>query len=138
MPKNFNESVKTPRRNRLAEALDKGTAAAPQEAAPQPEPAEPTPAAPADKKKSEAEDRAARLADGRTQGKKGLYAKRINMAFRPDVYDYIRVAAYSDGKTLTEFVNESLLYLMQNDPEYLELKEINRRREARRKADEQS
>lgn len=140
MGKNFNGTVKPPRRNRLAEDLDKGTAAAPQEAA-QPEPApektQPAPAALTDKKKAEAEDREARLAEGRTQGKKGLYAKRINMAFRPDVYEYIRVAAYSDGKTLTEFVNESLLYLMQHDPEYLELRAIKERREARLKANDQ-
>lgn len=141
MPKNFSGSVKTPRRNRIQEELEKGMEAAPQEEAQQEtaldlaeDPAaEPTPA-PAKEKAGGADDDETRLAEGRTQGKRGLYAKRINMAFLPEVYDYIRVAAGTDGKTLTTFVNESLLYLMKHDPEYLELRELQKRRKERREA----
>lgn len=43
-----------------------------------------------------------------TAGRKGLKLKRINMAFAPDVYEFIQVMARVRGETLTEFVNKSL------------------------------
>ena len=41
----------------------------------------------------------------KTQGKKGMKMTRINMAFDPELYDYIRVMARVYGGTITDFVN---------------------------------
>ena len=40
-----------------------------------------------------------------TQGKKGLKASRINMAFTPSNTDFIRVMAAIHGQTMTQYVN---------------------------------
>ena len=40
-----------------------------------------------------------------TTGKKGVKMPRINLAFRPAVYDYIVTMARVRGETLTEFCN---------------------------------
>ena len=125
MKKDFEQTVRPPRRNRLSEELATGTAAAPQTEAQQ-EPA------PVKEEKPEAEDRAARLTEGRTQGKRGLHAKRINMAFYSDVYDYIRITAGSLGQSMTDFVNESLRFQMQLDKEFSETIDLIERRKQRR------
>ena len=41
-----------------------------------------------------------------TQGRKGMKAMRINMAFTPELHDYIKVMSKVRGQTLTEFVND--------------------------------
>lgn len=41
----------------------------------------------------------------KTQGKKGLKAGRINMAFTPSNMDFIRVMAAIQGQSMTQFVN---------------------------------
>lgn len=43
-----------------------------------------------------------------TQGIKGAKAARINMAFDPDVYQYIRQEASETGFTMTRIVNEAI------------------------------
>lgn len=54
-----------------------------------------------------------------TMGRKGLKLKRINMAFAPDVYQFIQVMARVRGETLTEFVNKSLrAYRDEHDEVY--------------------
>lgn len=53
----------------------------------------------------EAAERAAEL---RTQGRKGCKAVRINMAFTPDNYDYIKVMSKIRGESMTEFVNYAI------------------------------
>ena len=40
-----------------------------------------------------------------TQGRKGMKAARINMAFTPENYDFIRVMAAIRGESMTNFVN---------------------------------
>ena len=40
---------------------------------------------------------------GSTQGRKGLKAKRINMAFSPSVHEYITVMARVRGETISQF-----------------------------------
>ena len=40
---------------------------------------------------------------GRTRGRKGVKALRINMAFTPEVHDYIRTMAQVRGQTVTQF-----------------------------------
>lgn len=52
------------------------------------------------------EEAAQRLAELRTQGRKGMKAARISMAFTPDNHDYIRIMAGVTGNTMTEFVNK--------------------------------
>jgi len=41
----------------------------------------------------------------KTQGKKGLKAGRINMAFTPSNMDFIRVMAAIQGMSMTQYVN---------------------------------
>lgn len=60
-----------------------------------------------------------------TQGRKGLKAMRINMAFSPELHDYIRIMAGVRGQTITEFVNEILAQsLEQNRDTYERAKEL--------------
>ena len=41
-----------------------------------------------------------------TAGRKGLKLPRINMAFTPDLHEYITTMSRARGETLTEFVNK--------------------------------
>lgn len=50
----------------------------------------------------EAHERAEQL---RTQGRAGCKAARINMAFTPSNYDFLRIMASVTGKSITEFCN---------------------------------
>lgn len=43
--------------------------------------------------------------DMQSTGRKGLHLPRINLAFTPDVYDYIRTMSRAAGMNLTEFTN---------------------------------
>lgn len=40
-----------------------------------------------------------------TAGRKGLKLPRINVAFSPDVYDYVRTMARAAGLSYTQFIN---------------------------------
>lgn len=42
---------------------------------------------------------------GRTQGRAGCTSNRINMAFKPDVYQFIQAMSRARGETMTSFVN---------------------------------
>lgn len=44
----------------------------------------------------------------KTSGKKGVKLPRINLAFSPDVYNFIKVMAQVRGQNLTQFVNDVL------------------------------
>lgn len=44
----------------------------------------------------------------RTQGRKGKKKPRINMAFEPDIYEYVRDQAEREDKSLTQCVNDIL------------------------------
>lgn len=46
----------------------------------------------------------------RTQGRKGKKKPRINMAFEPDIYEYIRAEAEREDKSITQYVND-ILYI---------------------------
>lgn len=62
-----------------------------------------------------------------TQGKKGMKAMRINMAFSPELHDYIKVMSDVKGETITQFVNEILRQsLEQNRETYEKAKELIR------------
>ena len=56
----------------------------------------------------------------RTQGRKGAKATRINMAFTPGNYDFIRVMARATGRTMTEFANEVITAYRNEHPEFME------------------
>ncbi len=61
-----------------------------------------------------------RAADLRTQGRKGCKATRINMAFTPDNYEFIKVMAKASGKTMTEFTNLVIAAYQREHPEIME------------------
>lgn len=52
-----------------------------------------------------------------TTGHKGAKLPRINLAFTPDLYDYIRTMAKMTGQTYTEFINKILREYMENHAE---------------------
>ncbi len=71
--------------------------------------AEPTPAALPRRSREEeptTEEIAAAREQGKTQGRKGVKAIRINMAFAPDVHEYINIMSRARGQSITTFTNE--------------------------------
>ncbi len=52
---------------------------------------------------AEAEQIKANLA---SQGRKGVKVDRINMAFTPENYDYVKTMAAIKGQTMTQFLND--------------------------------
>lgn len=56
----------------------------------------------------------------KTQGRKGIKAQRINMAFAPDTYLYVKVMAAARGQTITDFVNEIVRQSMEANAENFE------------------
>lgn len=63
----------------------------------------------------------------KTQGRKGCRAKRINLAFSPNNYEYIAVMSRVNGVTMTRFIND-IIDAHRTDPEsaklYNQIKEI--------------
>lgn len=57
---------------------------------------------------------------GLTQGRKGAKLNRINMAFLPDVYDYLRVMSKLNGWTMTRMCNEIVTKHMENNKDVYE------------------
>ena len=88
------------------------TAAA--EAAPQPEQVQ---KAEGSRKTYTEEERQAFMASLRTGGRKGCKLPRINMAFTPELYDYIRTMSKVSGLTLTVFLNTVLKQYMDEHRE---------------------
>ena len=62
------------------------------------------------------------LKEAKAKGKKETKELRINMAFDPDNYEYIRILARVTGKTLTDFVND-IVTKSRLEPENQELLE---------------
>lgn len=54
-------------------------------------------------------------ADLSTQGRKGVKADRLNMAFTPQNYDYVKVMAALKGQTMTKFVNELIAQSLESN-----------------------
>ena len=71
-------------------------------------------AQPARKAYTEAE-RQAYLQAGKTQGRPGIKAARINLAFYPDQYEYIKTMAAVRGQSITEFVNHIIGQSMEEN-----------------------
>jgi len=47
-------------------------------------------------------------ANAETRGRKGVKMPRINMAYRPDVYNYIQTMARARGQSLAQFVDATI------------------------------
>ena len=76
------------------------------------------------------EEQEARAQNLQTQGRKGCKATRINMAFAPDNYEFVKVMAKASGHTMTEFTNMVIAAYRREHPEIMEqandfLKTIN-------------
>lgn len=50
-----------------------------------------------------------------TTGRKGVKLPRINLAFTPEVYEYIKIMAQVRGENLTQFVNHVLKKSMEDN-----------------------
>ena len=48
------------------------------------------------------------MSDLKTAGRKGLHLPRVNLAFTPEMYDYVRTMSKISGQTYTEFINKIL------------------------------
>lgn len=57
------------------------------------------------------------LAAMKTAGRKGCRLPRINMAFAPELYDYVKTMSKVSGLTLTEFVNTIIQQYMNGHRE---------------------
>lgn len=57
---------------------------------------------------------------GTTQGRKGCRAVRINMAFAPDLHEYIKVMARVRGESVTDFTNYVFRQSMEQNAELYE------------------
>lgn len=61
-----------------------------------------------DRKTYTAEETLEALNNLQTAGRKGVKLPRINLAFTPDNYEFIKIMAQVRGQNLTEFVNDVL------------------------------
>lgn len=48
------------------------------------------------------------MRDLKTAGRKGVKLPRVNLAFAPEVYDYVKTMSKISGLTYTEFINKIL------------------------------
>ena len=60
------------------------------------------------------------LSDFRSSGRKGVKMPRINMAFTPENYEYIRIMSRVRGENLTEFLNVLVKKSMEENREVYE------------------
>lgn len=60
------------------------------------------------------------IAAGKTQGRKGLKAVRINMAFTPEVYDYIKTLSRVRGESIQKFTEYIFARSMEDNREIYE------------------
>lgn len=44
----------------------------------------------------------------KTSGRKGLKLPRINLAFSPEIYEYIKTMSRVSGQSMTDFINAAL------------------------------
>lgn len=56
-------------------------------------------------------------AEGKTKGRKGCKAIRINMAFTPEVHEYIKTMARVRGESITDFTNYIFTRSMEENAE---------------------
>lgn len=70
-----------------------------------------------DRKTYTEQEAAEYLKDGNTAGRKGVKLQRINMAFYPDVYEYIQIMSRVRGESLTAFINLAIRQHMEEHSE---------------------
>lgn len=58
--------------------------------------------------------------EGKTKGRKGCKAIRINMAFTPEVHEYIKTMARVRGESITDFTNAVFARHMEENAEIYE------------------
>ena len=75
--------------------------------------AEATQEARKERKTYSAQEAAEFLSDMKTTGRKGVKLPRINLAFAPDVYEYIKTMSMAAGMNYTTFVNMILRQHME-------------------------
>lgn len=56
----------------------------------------------------------------KTQGRKGVQATRINMAFTPSNHEFIKIMAKASGRTMTQMVNLIVSAYRSEHPEIME------------------
>ena len=56
----------------------------------------------------------------KTSGHKGVKLPRINLAFAPELYDYVQTMSRVRGETMTDFVNVALRAHMEDNRELYE------------------
>lgn len=95
------------------------------EATAEPEPQEPTPRK-APRRVCTPEEIQQLRETSNTQGKKGAKAIRINMAFTPDVHDYIVTMSRHMGINVTKFVNLVFAENMERNRKTYEAAKKNR------------
>ena len=61
------------------------------------------------------EEKAAYKQAGKTQGRPGCKMERINLAFTPDNYEYVKTMATVRGQSMTEFVNHIIAANMEEN-----------------------
>lgn len=66
-------------------------------------------------RKTYSEEEAAEIMETlQTSGKKGVKLPRINLAFTPSNYEFIKIMSKARGQNLTEFVNDCLKEAREN------------------------
>lgn len=67
-----------------------------------------------------AEEAAKFIQEHKTAGRKGIKMPRINLAFDPESYDYVKTMSQVRGETMTEFVNYILKQSIEENKEVYE------------------
>lgn len=65
------------------------------------------------------EEQAIRAAEMRTQGRQGCRLPRVNIALKPECYEFVRVMSKATGNTMNAFVNIVLTAYMNEHPEVM-------------------
>jgi hypothetical protein len=66
------------------------------------------------------EEKVEMLQSMKTRGQKGVKLPRINVAFSPEVYDYVTTMAQVRGQSITQFINHILKQNMEANMEIYE------------------
>lgn len=70
--------------------------------------------------KATEQEKAERIAAGKTQGKKGCYMPRINMAFTSENHSFIKIMSRIRGESMTDFCNYCIAQYRAEHPELYE------------------
>lgn len=65
------------------------------------------------------EEQRVRMAEMRTQGRKGCKAPRVNIALTEDNYQFVKVMSKTTGRAMTQFINLVITAYRQEHPEIM-------------------